>query len=77
MYSKTNIPAKISDLTPVRKKVLAYVVKMETDFVVDTLEGPMPGKAGDYFICSIENNEVTDVWLIDAERFEKTYEAVK
>lgn len=76
-YSKENLPVPQDQLQAARKTALTYVTKMTEPFVVDTLEGPMPGKAGDFFAASFdEDNKVCDVWLIDADRFSATYELV-
>lgn len=43
---------------------------MERDFEVESLEGPVQGKAGDYLVQGTTSGEA---WLIKKEDFEKTY----
>jgi hypothetical protein len=53
-----------------RKTSLAYAVKMGEDFEVETNEGVMAGKAGDYLAVGAAG----EMYPIDAEVFEATYE---
>lgn len=55
------------------KTVPIKAVRMEKAFEVETLEGIMKGKAGDWLAEGIEGER----WPIDAAIFEKTYEPVK
>lgn len=60
-------------MTPYRKKpVIIKAEQMETEFEVETLEGRMRGKAGDYLIEGVEG----ELYPCDSRIFEKTYEAV-
>lgn len=63
-----------SGMDKVRKKpVVVHARRMPVDFEVETLEGRMEGKAGDYLICGVNG----EFYPCDAEIFEKTYETVE
>jgi hypothetical protein len=53
-----------------RKTALVKAVKMHHAFRVETLEGVMEGKKGDY-LCK---GPAGELWPVDAEIFEQTYE---
>jgi hypothetical protein len=53
-----------------RKAVTSRAVRMNLPFEVDTMEGLMRGKKGDYLMCGIEG----EYYPCDREIFEKTYE---
>jgi len=53
-----------------RKKTLTQAVRMPEAFSVETLEGTMEGKAGDYLMIGING----EMYPCDAEIFAKTYE---
>lgn len=61
-----------TDFKNYRKVSLVKARKMHTDFLVDTLEGVMSGKKGD-FLCEGVDGER---WPIKKEIFEKSYEKV-
>jgi len=46
---------------------------MKTDFVVDTLEGRMQGKSGDYLICGVDG----ELYPHDANIFSRVYDKLK
>jgi len=55
-----------------KKPIIIMAEQQEKDFTVETLEGTMLGKAGDYLIIGI----VGEQYPCAKEIFEKTYEAV-
>jgi hypothetical protein len=54
----------------VKKKVIVKAIQMDKDFEVDTLEGKMKGKVGDWLMCGVEN----ELHICKNSIFEKTYE---
>jgi hypothetical protein len=56
-----------------RKKTTIRAVRLWTPFEVVTLEGPVRGKAGDWLAKGVNG----ELYPINAEVFEKTYEEVK
>jgi len=52
-----------------RKTALVEAVQMTEDFTVETLEGVMQGKAGDYLCRGVAG----EYWPIKKEIFEQTY----
>ena len=54
---------------PVMKKVVVHAVQMEVPFRVETLEGNILGKSGDYLMKGIEG----EYYPCKKEIFEKTY----
>ena len=56
-----------------RKTATVMARQMDEDFEVDTLEGTMKGKAGDY-LCRAHTGEE---WPVKKEIFEGSYEAVE
>lgn len=55
-----------------RKTALVRAVQMEHDFSVETLEGTMRAKTGDY-LCKGQDGEY---WPVKNEIFQKIYEEV-
>ena len=53
-----------------RKKTLTRAVRMPEPFSVETLEGTMRGKEGDYLMIGVNG----EMYPCDAEIFAKTYE---
>jgi len=53
-----------------RKIVTTKAVQIDTDFVVDTLEGTFEGKAGDWLAEGVEGER----YIIDDAIFRKTYD---
>lgn len=55
-----------------KKPVLISYKKIEEPFDVETLEGVMQGKAGDYLIRGVEG----ELYLCDAGIFDRTYDKI-
>lgn len=55
-----------------RKTALARALQMEEAFSVETLEGTMEGKAGDWLMIGVSG----EMYPCDAEIFSKSYEIV-
>lgn len=53
-----------------RKTALAEAMRMEQPFVVETLEGTMRGKAGDYLMRGVHG----ELYPCDGKVFSETYE---
>lgn len=62
-----------SGIKEYRKKTLTKAVRMTKPFSIETLEGTMEGKAGDYLMIGVigVNGEM---YPCDADIFAKTYE---
>ena len=56
-----------------RKKTTIFAIRMSEPFKVETLEGTMEGKAGDWLAKGVQG----EYYPIDAQIFERTYEEVK
>ena len=54
----------------VKKRIPIEVVQMDKPFKVETLEGVLHGKAGDYLATGVKGEK----YPIDKEIFEETYE---
>lgn len=52
-----------------RKTARVRAVRMARRFLVETLEGPVPGEANDWLV----QNPGGDAWPIDAKTFERRY----
>jgi len=57
----------------VKKPIPVKAVQMPEDFEVETLEGPMQGKAGDYLLIGIKG----EMYPCDREIFEETYQLLE
>ena len=57
----------------VKKPLEIKAMEMLLDFEVDTLEGTMKGKAGDYLVCGIQG----EYYPVDKDIFKASYERVK
>ena len=57
----------------VKKPIPIKAYQMEKAFKVDTLEGLMKGKAGDYLVTGVDGEQ----YPVDREIFEKTYDLVQ
>jgi hypothetical protein len=57
----------------IKKPIPIKAVQMLEAFEVETLEGPMQGKAGDYLVIGIKG----EMYPCDREIFEKTYRLLK
>ncbi len=53
----------------IKKPIPVGCIKMDEDFEVETMEGIMRGKKGDWLMRGIEG----ELYPCDAEIFEKTY----
>jgi hypothetical protein len=62
----------VVDMKQYRKTSTIYAVRMESDFEVDTLEGCMTGKGGDWLACGAGG----ELYPIDGSLFAVTYEEV-
>lgn len=65
--TEVDFEAEFNKISPIK------AVKMDEAFEVETLEGTMKGKAGDWLAEGAEGER----WPIDADIFEKTYEKAK
>lgn len=55
-----------------KKPVIILAKQMREEFIVDTLEGKMNGKAGDYLVIGTRGEH----YPVDKEIFEETYDAI-
>lgn len=62
----------VSKFKKYRKTALVNAKQMNKEFIVDTLEGVMVGKPGDYLCVGVEGEQ----WPVKKEIFEATYEEV-
>lgn len=80
-HGTVDIPIKVDEETvrlqmwpqAFRKTALTYAVPMVEPFVVETLEGVMEGKPGDYLAIGASG----EMYPIDAAVFAATYEAAE
>ena len=56
----------------VKKPILVRCIQLNEPFTVETMEGPMQGKAGDYLIVGVRG----EAYPCDREIFEETYEII-
>jgi hypothetical protein len=70
---KENAIPKLPFQQAVKKPIPVKCIQMDEPFIVETMEGPMKGKAGDYLIIGIKG----EAYPCDKEIFEETYEIVK
>lgn len=61
------------DASLYKKKTLTYGICMEEPFSVETLEGTMEGKAGDWLMIGVRG----EMYPCDAEIFEQSYEPIQ
>lgn len=57
----------------VKKRIPVKAIQLGAAFEVETKEGTMQGKAGDYLVEGVEK----ELYPVDREIFEKTYERVE
>lgn len=57
----------------IKKPIPVKCIQIDEPFTVETMEGPMMGKAGDYLIIGVRG----EVYPCDKEIFYETYEIVK
>lgn len=77
MSTKCGLNAIYDDLLAQRgnfykKTAIVAAVKMDCDFVVETLEGTMQGRAGDYLCRGIDG----EYWPVAGHIFPRIYEMV-
>jgi len=56
-----------------KKRIVIKAIKMDKPFCVDTKEGMMQGKEGDYLLKGVKG----EVYPCDKEIFEETYKEVE
>ena len=56
----------------VKRPVPVLAVQVDDDFVIDTLEGTLVGKKGDYLVMGIKG----ELYPVKKDIFEQTYEPV-
>jgi hypothetical protein len=62
----------VADFQPVRKKpVIVHAAQIHQDFTVETMEGTMKGKAGDYLMRGVDGER----YPCDQEIYRKSYES--
>lgn len=71
-FSKGN-PPDLNYERAVKKPIPIKCVQIHEPFVVETMEGLMKGKKGDWLIIGIHG----EMYPIDQEIFQKTYEILK
>ena len=57
----------------VKKPIPILAAQVDDEFVVETLEGTLTGKKGDYLVMGVKG----ELYPVDKEIFEQTYEPVK
>jgi hypothetical protein len=67
-----NLPNPEVEGRKYRKKVHCFAVQMNRPFTVQTLEGEMSGREGDYLLKGVKG----ELWPVRKEIFEQTYEEV-
>jgi len=71
IFSKGN-PPELNFEKAVKKPISINCVQIDEPFVVETMEGQMKGKKGDWLIVGIHG----EMYPIDKEIFQKTYDLV-
>ena len=56
----------------VKRPVPVLAVQIDDDFVIDTLEGTLVGKKGDYLVMGVKG----ELYPVKKDIFEQTYEPV-
>lgn len=67
------VPYRLEGIKLYRKKTLTKATQMPIPFSVQTLEGTMEGKAGDWLMVGVNG----EMYPCDAEIFIKTYEPME
>jgi hypothetical protein len=67
------IPDDAFDLKAIKKPIPIKALKMSTDFFVDTPEGRVQGKAGDYLLIGIKGER----YPCRKDIFEESYDIVR
>ncbi len=74
MINANNITKDDPSAVECRKKpVTVHAIEMKEDFFVDTLEGSMRARKGDYLMIGVEGEK----YPVKKEIFEKTYHILK
>lgn len=68
-FQKDSIP-DLEWQAATKKVIPIKVVQIQEPFIVETMEGSMTGKAGDYLVVGIKG----DIYPIDQQIFEETYD---
>ena len=68
-----NISEEAFDLKVIKKPILIKALKMSTDFFVDTPEGRVLGKAGDYLLIGIKGER----YPCREDIFKESYDVVR
>ena len=55
-----------------KKQITVEAEQQDKDFVIDTLEGKMSGKAGDYLVIGVHGER----YPVKRDIFEETYEEI-
>ena len=71
-FVKGHRPA-LDFIKAIKKPIPIDVVQIDEPFTVETMEGLMKGKAGDYLVYGVNG----EMYPIDLEIFYKTYDIVK
>lgn len=71
-FKNGNIP-DFSWQQAIKKPIPVRVHQVDEDFTVETLEGTLKGKAGDYLVVGVKG----EMYAIDQEIFAETYDIVK
>lgn len=64
---------ELSFQNAIKKPIPVKCIQIDEPFIVETMEGLMKGKAGDYLIVGVKG----EAYPCDKEIFEETYEIVK
>jgi hypothetical protein len=70
-FKKNQIP-ELPFLLAIKKSIPQRCVQINEDFEVETLEGVLKGKAGDFLMIGVEG----EMYPCDANIFYKTYDIV-
>lgn len=57
-------------LTCIKKPIAIHAKQMNKDFVVQSLEGKLSGKKGDYLVIGVKNEK----YIIRKDIFDETYD---
>lgn len=71
-FKKGNIP-DYSFQKAIKKPIPVRCIQINEPFVVETLEGALQGKAGDYLMIGIEG----EMYPCSREIFEQTYDVIE
>lgn len=71
-FKKGEIPPYDFQLA-IKKPVPVKCIRIMEPFTVETMEGPLKGKAGDYLMIGVKG----EAYPCDKEIFDETYEIIK